>query len=348
MSTDFLHALKLRYPLLQAPMAGVSTPDLAAAVSNAGGMGALGIGAMNAAQAREVIKRTQALTHYPININVFCHKTPTANPERESRWLQKMANWFTELGEPVPEILSSPYLSFNDDEAMQNLLLELRPAVVSFHFGLPERTLVKRYHQAGIRLVATATNLAEADAIAAAGLDAIIAQGMEAGGHRGVFYPELGDAQISTLALTRRLRSRTSLPIIAAGGIMDGAAIKAALAAGASAVQMGTAFLLCPEAGISSAYRHAIHEAEAEDTAITTAISGRAARGIRNKLYRSVHRGSEPDYPIAYDAAKQLHKLAAAKGIHDYAAHWAGQGVGLAREMPACLLVETLAKEAGW
>ena len=344
----FLAHLGLRHPILQAPMAGVATPALAAAVSQAGGLGALGIGASTPAQARELISQTQALTTQPFNVNVFCHAPARRDAAREAAWLAHLAPLFAELGAPLPSRLDEIYPSFRDDDATWRILLECKPAVVSFHFGLPTAEQLSALRQAGIRTLATATNLDEARRIEHAGVDAIVAQGIEAGGHRGMFDPDAADAQLSTAVLVRQLVRHTHRPIIAAGGIMDGHGIRAALALGAIAAQLGTAFILCPESAADASYRAHLKSARAADTRLTRVLSGRPARGLANRLIAWGEAAGSPApaaYPVAYDATKQLNAAASAQGIHDFAAQWAGQGAPLARELPAAQLMAMLVQE---
>jgi len=349
-SEQFLARLAVRYPIIQAPMAGVSTPRLAAAVSEAGALGSLGLGSSNAAQARQMLEEMRALTGRPYNANVFCHVPAQRDAAREAAWLGHLAPLFAEANIPVPGSLDEIYKSFNEDEAMFRMLLELRPAVVSFHFGLPSSERLAAFHQAGVFTMATATNLREALAIERAGVNAIVAQGIEAGGHRGMFDPDESDERLSTSVLVRLLVRKTGLPIVAAGGIMDGAGIRAALDLGAAAAQLGTAFILCPESSASSAYRDNMKSERAETTRLTAALSGRPARGLVNRLISHGEAAGAPrpaPYPVAYDAAKQLHAAAAKAGNHEFAAHWAGQGAPLAREMPAAEMVRTLVDEMG-
>ncbi|AYC31544.1 nitronate monooxygenase [Pseudomonas cavernae] len=348
MSTTACRLLGIQHPIIQAPMAGVSTPRLAAAVSNAGGLGSLGIGASTVAQVRALIAETRALTAQPFNLNLFCHRPAQADPAREAAWLAHLRPWFGEFGASPPASLHEPYPSFVNDAAMLELLLAERPAVVSFHFGLPDAEVIAALKAAGIVLMASATSLEEAAQVEQAGIDLLIAQGVEAGGHRGVFAPERGDAGIGTLALVRLFAQQARLPLIAAGGIMDGAGIAAALALGASAAQLGTAFILCPESSANAAYREALHSPRAQHTAITAAISGRPARGLVNRMHTEVDGPGAPplpDYPIAYDAGKALHAAASAQGNHEFAAHWAGQGAPLSRALPAAELMSVLVEE---
>jgi len=344
----FLNRLGLTSPIIQAPMAGVSTPALAAAVSNAGGLGSLGVGAMDAEAARKAIADTRALTSKAININLFCHTPAQADSQRELAWLDYLASVFAEFGAKPPESLREIYQSFQTDKAMLQMLLEERPAVVSFHFGLPDAAKIRALHDAGIYLMASATSREEARLIEAAGIDAIVAQGIEAGGHRGVFDPKQYDEGLGTMALVRVLVRETRLPVIAAGGIMDGAGIAAALALGAAAAQLGTAFVACPETSSDAAYRAILASAQTPPTTLTQAISGRAARGFTNRftaLGMAAGAPAAPDYPIAYDAGKALHAAAKAQGSAAFAAQWAGQAVPLARSLPAADLMRVLNAE---
>jgi len=343
-----LRALGIRTPIVQAPMAGVSTPALAAAVSNAGGLGSLGVGATNADGARKMIRDTRDRRRGPFNVNVFCHRPARADAAVERAWLDWLAPAFRAYGATPPASLSEIYTSFVVDEAMQAMLAEERPAVVSFHFGLPSADAIAALKRSGITLFATATNLDEARQIAAAGIDAIVTQGIEAGGHRGVFDSTAHDDRLGTFALTRLIVRECALPVIAAGGIMDGEGIAAALALGAQAAQLGTAFVACRETSIDDGYRRAILGDAARRTTLTSAISGRIARGIANRLPAlgdDPHAPATPAYPIAYDAGKALHAAAKAQGEFGYGAQWAGQAATLVRSLPAAELFATLERE---
>lgn len=344
----FTSRLGIHHPIIQAPMAGVATPMLAAAVSNAGGLGSLGIGTSSVTLARQMIKQTQALTSRPFNVNVFCHETPVRDAKREAAWLEHLKPLFAECGANLPSSLDEIYKSFTGNDEAFNMLLETRPAVVSFHFGLPRAEQITALRNLGIYTLATATSLEEAHRIQAHGIDAIVAQGIEAGGHRGIFSTNAVDEQLSTSVLVRLLVRHCNLPIIAAGGIMDGQGIKAALTLGAAAAQLGTAFILCPESAANEGYRTILKSERAASTCLTSAFSGRPARGIRNRFieHAELAMGPEPAaYPIAYDAAKQLNAAATNRGNHEFSAHWAGQAALLARELPATDLVATLAQE---
>jgi nitronate monooxygenase len=256
---------------------------------------------------------------------------------------------FAAYGAEAPASMGEIFTSFLADPAMLDLLLETRPAVVSFHFGLPPRETITRLKAAGVTLFSTATNLAEAQAGIAAGIDAIVAQGFEAGGHRGMFDPAAPDSQLGVLALTRLLVAKVAAPVIAAGGIMDGAGIAAALGLGAMAAQLGTAFVGCPESSADQYHRDALFAPGAAATEMTALISGRPARCLPNRF--TALKSAElravpmPDYPIVYDAGKALAAAAKAKGDGGFGAQWAGQGAPLARAMPAAKLVQVLAEE---
>lgn len=337
----------LSIPLIQAPMAGVSTPSLAAAVSNAGALGSIAVGATDAAGARAMIEETRARTDRAFNVNLFVHGPAKPDPAREAAWLEWLAPQFETYGAEPPKALDTIYTSFADDPGMLEVLLDLAPSVVSFHFGLPPADVIAALKALDIVLLATATNVAEARAIEEAGIDSIVAQGMEAGGHRGMFDPGAPDAMLGTMALSRLLVRECRIPAIAAGGIMDGAGIAAALDLGAVAAQLGTAFVACPESAADEAYRAALAGPAAYRTTFTSSISGRPARALANRFTElEVPTGRlPPDYPRAYDAGKALHAAAKAKGEYGFGAQWAGQGAPLARAMPAAALVETLSDE---
>ena len=343
-----LEQLGVTIPIVQAPMAGVSTPELAAAVSNAGGLGSIGIGATDAAGALTMIEATRARTDRPYNVNLFVHATAQASPAREQAWLDAMRPLFERFDAEPPAALRTIYKSFADDDEMLAMLVQAAPPVISFHFGLPALDRIEALKQAGCVLLATATSLAEARAAEKAGIDMVIAQGWEAGGHRGVFDPAAPDDQLGTMALVRLVVEQSALPTIAAGGIMDEAGIRAALALGAVAAQLGTAFIACPESRADTAYREALAGAGASHTAMTRAISGRPARCLANRFteWEASAPAEVPDYPIAYDAGKALNAAAKAAGENGFGAQWAGQGAPLSRTMAAADLVALLAREA--
>jgi nitronate monooxygenase len=347
--TRLLQRIGVELPIIQAPMAGTSTPELAAAASNAGALGSIGVGAVNAAGARKMIDELRRLTDRPFNVNVFAHHPAKSDRTRETAWLRALEPVFGRFGAAPPAALTEIYTSFVADEAMQQLLIASKPAVVSFHFGLPSAGVINQLKAAGVVLFSTATNLDEAQRAVAAGVDAIVAQGYEAGGHRGTFDAEAPDARLGVVALTRLLASRVPVPVIAAGGVMDGAGIKAMLDLGAEAAQLGTAFIGCPESSADTAYREALFGPGAFATEMTALISGRRARCLANgftALKDGALAGLEPpDYPIAYDAGKALAAAARGAGHGGFGAQWAGQGAPLARAMPAGELVRTLAAE---
>lgn len=344
-----LQRIGIELPIIQAPMAGTSTPAMAAAVSNAGALGSIGVGAVNAEGARGMIAAVQGLTNRAFNVNLFVHQPATPDAARERDWIGRLAPLFAEFGTPPPETLAEIYTSFLADPAMLELLIETRPAVVSLHFGLPPAQVVARLKAAGIIVLSTATNLDEGRQAERAGADAVVAQGYEAGGHRGVFDPAAPDSRLGVVALTRLLVSKLSVPVIAAGGIMDGAGIAAMLDLGAAAAQLGTAFIGCPESSADQAHRERLFGPGASATEMTALISGRPARCLPNRFTALKHTALKglqpPDYPIAYDAGKALAAAAKAKGDGGFGAQWAGQGAPLARAMPAAELVRTLAAE---
>ena len=346
--SSFLELIGIDLPIVQAPMAGISTPALAAAVSNAGGLGSLGLGAMDAAGARTTIAEFRALSPRSLHANVFCHRPARADAAREAAWVEHLRPEFHRFGAEPPAILKEIYKSFVDDDAMLAALLAERPKVVSFHFGLPSADRVRALRDAGIVLLGSATSLAEARVLAAGGVHAVIAQGYEAGGHRGVFDPDAADDQLGTMSLVRVLVRALDVPVIAAGGIMDGAGIAAALRLGASAAQLGTAFVPCPESQADAGYRATLASDAAHHTVMTRAISGRPARCLANRFTAwGMDRSAReiPDYPVAYDAGKALNAAGRKAGDPGFGAQWAGQGAPLARPMPAADLVATLARE---
>ena len=347
-TTKLLDLLAIDAPILQAPMAGVSTPEMAAAVSNAGALGSIGVGGTNAAGAQSMIAAFRERSGRSLNVNVFCHAPARADHARESRWLERLRPEFARLGAAPPTALKEMYRSFVEDDDMLAVLLAAKPKTVSFHFGIPSRERIAALHDAGIVLLGSATNVVEARMLTAADVDAVVAQGYEAGGHRGVFDPSAEDDRLGTFALTRLLVREIDRPVIAAGGIMDGAGIAAVLRLGASAAQLGTAFVACDESQADAGYLAALKSDAAHHTVMTRAISGRPARSLANRFTafgRDVAPGDVPDYPIAYDAGKALHAAGKAKGEHGFGAQWAGQGAPLSRAMPAGDLVALLRRE---
>jgi nitronate monooxygenase len=329
-------------------MAGTSSPALAAAAANAGALGSIGVGAVNAAGAQKMIADFRERSSRPLNVNVFCHQPARGDPAREAAWIERLSPDFRRLGQEPPTHLTEIYQSFVADKQMLAMLLATKPRVVSFHFGVPAVQSIRALREAGVVTLASATSLAEAQIAVQAGVAAVVAQGYEAGGHRGMFDPEAADDQLGTLALTRLLVRKLAVPIIAAGGIMDGAGIAAVLQLGASAVQMGTAFIACSESDADAGFRAALASDAAHHTTMTRVISGRPARCLPNKftaLGRGVQAADIPQYPIAYDAGKALNAAGKSAGEPGYGAQWAGQGAPLARSLPAAELIGTLVNE---
>jgi len=347
-SAHILELLDIQWPIIQAPMAGTGTPALAAAVSSAGGLGSLGVGATNAKGAREMIAAFRALSARSLNVNVFCHEPAKLDARIERAWIERLRPEFALFGATPPTHLREIYRSFVEDDDMLAVLLEEKPKVVSFHFGVPALERVRALRDAGIILLASATNPDEARAVADAGIHAVVAQGYEAGGHRGLFNTDASDSRLGTIALTRLLVRQLDIPVIAAGGIMDGAGIGAVLHLGAAAAQLGTAFVASPESAADEGYRAALASGAAHHTVMTAGISGRPARCLANRftaLVADVSAREIPAYPVAYDAGKALNAAAKAKGELGYGAQWAGQGAPLARALPADELIGTLVEE---
>jgi len=342
-----LEKLGVRVPIMQAPMAGVSTPEMAAAVSSAGGLGSIGVGATDAAGARAMIRAVRERCSGALHVNVFCHAPAIADVTREAAWLERLRPEFARFGQGPPATLREIYRSFLADPEMQAMLVEERPEVLSFHFGVPGRDVIRRLRSAGITLLGSATCLREAALLEAAGLDGVIAQGYEAGGHRGIFDPDGADDRLGTLALTRVLVQRLDIPVIAAGGIMDGAGIAAALALGACAASLGTAFVLSTESLADEGYRAALQSEAAYHTVMPRAISGPPARCLPNRFTRlgGATADEVPAYPIAYDAGKRLHAIARTAGEFGYGAQWAGQGAPLCRTGAAAEILQALAAQ---
>jgi nitronate monooxygenase len=343
-----LDLLQTDLPIIQAPMAGAASAALAAAVANAGALGSIGVGAVNAVTAREIINEFRRRSSRPLNVNVFCHRPARSDSAREAAWLERLRPEFRRLGSEPPRQLTQIYQSFVADGAMLDLLLSAKPKVVSFHFGVPPAPTVRALREVGIVTLASATNLQEARVAVGAGVDAVVAQGFEAGGHRGMFDPDADDDRLGTLALTRLLVRKLDVPVIAAGAIMDGAGIAAVLQLGACAAQMGTAFIGCPESDADAGFRAALASDAAFHTTMTRVISGRPARCLANRftaLGATIAATDIPEYPIAYDAGKALNAAGKSANEPGYGAQWAGQGAPLARSLPAAQLIDTLVDE---
>ena len=345
---SFCERLGVAYPIVQAPMAGTSTPALALAVSQAGALGSLATGATPAAGVvAQQLADLQAATDKPFNVNVFCHQPAAPDASHDAEWLAYLRPFFEELGSEPPASLAEVYPSFLLNDALLHVLVAARPRVVSFHFGLPTAAQATALRQAGVLLLACVTSVAEGQAAVALGVDALVAQGIEAGGHRGVF-DVAADTYLPALTLTRQLAHALPLPIVTAGGLMTGADIAAALQAGAAAAQLGTAFVACPESAASAAYRAALLQQPPLPTALTDVISGRPARGLVNRFTQEVDQPGRPAvaaYSRAYAAGKALVAAAQQAGQTGFAVQWAGTGVGRARALPAAELVRVLAHE---
>ena len=342
---SFAQQLGIKHPILLAPMAGVSTPELAAEVSNQGGLGSLGLGANSVESARKQILDTQVLTDHLFQVNFFCHESAESSAESQQVWIDYIRPVFEKYNSPAPTELKCIYPSFKDNDDFLNLVLETKPKAVSFHFGIPHPHQITKLKEAGILTLVSATNLAEARAIEKAGIDIIIAQGIEAGGHRGIFNPTF-DAAITTADLVRLITQNCTLPVVAAGGIMNGQQIKYMLNLGASAVQLGTAFVQCKTSSANSTYRQALLNQPI--TQVTASISGRPARGIINHWQMEIDLPERPKtapYPYAYDLAKQLNALAIKNGDVGYGAFWAGSNVAQIRELEARDLINQLILE---
>jgi nitronate monooxygenase len=334
-------------PIVQAPMAGATTTDMVIAVSEAGGLGSLGCAMLDAGQLRTDLGVIGQRTARSINVNFFCHAAPEPDAEREAAWRRQLQPHYEAFGADVANVPSGP-LRAPFDETLCDVVAEFRPPVVSFHFGLPEPRLLERVRQTGAKIISSATTVAEARWLEAQGCDAIIAQGYEAGGHRGMFLTNDVGGQAGTLALVPQIVDAVRVPVIAAGGIADGRGIVAALALGAAAVQVGTAYLLCPEAKVTPLHREALRSARDDNTVLTNVFTGRPARGLANRFVREVGPISDhaPQFPLAANAVMPLRAAAEASGTGDYSPLWSGQSAALGRELGAGKLTRQLAAEA--
>jgi len=338
--------LGIELPIIQAPMAGSQGSGLAVAVSNAGGLGSLPAAMLGPDALRQELAAIAAQTSKPFNVNFFCHLQPRADAEREAAWRAVLAPYYAELGVDVNAIQPGPgRLPFNDEAA--DVLAEFRPAVVSFHFGLPEPALLARVRAWGARILCSATTVDEARWLEAHGVDAVIAQGIEAGGHRGHFLSDDLYRQLGTVALVPQIAAAVKIPVIGAGGIADARGVAAALALGAAGVQVGTAYLLCPEATTSAVHRAALRSDDARVTAITNLFTGRPARGIVNRLMRELGPMSDapPAFPLAAAPVAPLRAQAERQGSGDFSPLWAGQNASGCRAVPAAVLTRELAGE---
>ena len=343
-----LELFRIEHPIVLAPMAGAMDAALAIAVAKGGGLASLPAALLKADQLREQVATFRAAAgDAPLNLNFFAHTPPVPNNAREHVWREKLKPYYVELGidpnAPVPASNRAPF-----DEAFCAVVEEVRPAAVSFHFALPGTALVTRVKAAGCLVLGAATTVAEAVWLEQRGCDVIIAQGYEAGGHRGLFLTDDLAAQVGTFSLVPQVADAVRGPVIAAGGIADARGIVAALALGAAAVQIGTAYLACPESKILPLHRAALKTARDDGTAVTNVMTGRPARGLVNRLMRELGPISDaaPAFPLAGGALAPLHAKAQAQGSGEFSSMWAGQSAALAREMPATDLTRSLAAEA--
>lgn len=342
-----LDLLGIELPIIQAPMAGASGSAMAIAVAEAGGLGSLPCAMLDGTKIRAEIGVIRQRTNKPLNVNFFCHTPAAPDPARDKAWKARLAEFYRELG--LDETADAPAASRAPfDEAMCDIVEDIKPEIVSFHFGLPAKPLLDRVKTTGAVVLSSATTVAEARWLEANGCDAIIAQGYEAGGHRGMFRTEDIATQAGTFALVPQIVDAVAVPVIAAGGIADGRGVAAAFALGAAAAQIGTAYLLTPESLVSDLHRAALRGATDDGTALTNVFSGRPARGLMNRVMREVGPMSEmaPAFPTAGGALAPLKAKAEGAGSADFSSLWSGQAARLARETGAADLTRRLAADA--
>lgn len=334
----------IELPVIQAPMAGVQVSALAIAVSNAGGLGSLPCALLSLDGVRRELTAVKAQTKKPFNVNFFCHAPPTPNAEREAAWRAALAPYYKEFGIDPSALPAGPGRAPFSPDAV-TVLAEFKPAVVSFHFGLPAPELLARVKASGAKIVASATTVDEARWLEARGVDAVIAQGVEAGGHRGNFLSEDLTTQVGTFALLPQIVRAVRVPVIAAGGIADAQGVAAAMALGAAGVQVGTAYLLCPEATTSAVHRAALKSDAIRHTALTNVFTGRPARGIVNRIVRELGpmSAAAPAFPLAAAAVAPLRAKAESQGSGDFSPLWSGQNATGCKEIPAGQLTRELA-----
>lgn len=342
--TRFTEWLGIDLPIIQAPMAGAAFSAMAASVSNAGGLGSIGCATLSPDALRTELKSLAAGTQRPFNVNFFCHVPPVADAERERKWRAALAPYHRQYGIDPDKIPAGPGRA-PFSTAAADLLEDIKPAVVSFHFGLPPADLLARVKAMGAKTFCSATTVAEALWLEAQGIDAVIAQGVEAGGHRGMFLTDDLTTQIGTFALLPQIVRAVKVPVIAAGGIADAQGVAAALSLGAAAAQVGTAYLLCPEATTTAVHRAALKSDAARHTALTNLFTGRPARGIVNRVMRELGpmSGAAPAFPLATSAIVPLRAKAEAEGSGDFTPLWSGQNATGCKEIPAAQLTKELA-----
>lgn len=341
---SFRSVFDTELPIIQAPMAGVQGSALAVAVSNAGGLGSLPCAMLDLDTLRMELQTIKTHTDKPFNVNFFCHTPPVPSAAREAAWQAALSPYYEAYGINPPTTGAGPgRVPFSHEAA--DVLADFRPAVVSFHFGLPEAKLLARVKAWGSKILASATTVDEALWLEAHGVDAVIAQGLEAGGHRGMFLSKDINTQVGTFALLPQIVRAVQLPVIAAGGIADAQGVAAAMALGAAAVQIGTAYLLCPECSTSGLHRAALKSEAARHTALTNLFTGAPARGIVNRLMRELGpMGSDvPEFPLATAAIAPLRGRAESLGSHDFSPLWCGQNASECQETPAAELTRKLA-----
>ncbi|GFM57887.1 2-nitropropane dioxygenase [Pseudomonas cichorii] len=342
-----LDLFSITLPILQAPMAGATGSAMAIAVGNVGGLASLPCAMLSPEQIREEVALIRQHSQAPLNLNFFCHTPPAGDPERAARWKESLQPYYRELGAdydaPTPVSSRAPF-----DADSCALVEDLKPEVVSFHFGLPERALLDRVRATGARIISSATTVQEAVWLENNGCDAIIAMGYEAGGHRGMFLSDQLHTQVGTFALIPQIANAVSVPVIAAGGIAEGRSVAAAFILGASAVQVGTAYLFCPEAKVSKPHHRALRSATDSQTALTNIFTGRPARGIVNRIMSEIGPMSAlaPAFPLAGGALIPLRAKAEPQGNGDFMNLWAGQAVGIKHELSAAELTRQLADNA--
>ena len=338
---------KTEFPIVLAPMAGVMDADLVIAAAQGGALGSLPCAMLSAGKAREQVNIIRQRVSAPVNMNFFCHEAVAADPAQEAAWKERLTPYYKEYGlDPAAPVNAANRAPF--DSAMCAVVEELKPEVVSFHFGLPEKGLLARVKAAGCKVISSATTVKEAIWLEENGAEAIIAQGAEAGGHRGMFLTDDISEQPGTFALVPQVADAVHVPVIAAGGVADGRGIAAAFALGAAGVQIGTAYLHCPESKVSAPARMALAQGRDDSTVITNVMTGRPARGLVNRVMREVGPISPiaPEFPHAATALAPLKAAAEKLGRLDFTNLWAGQAVRLGRDMPAAELTRALAGSA--